>query len=122
MNKREIGKHGEQIAADYLIKKGYLILEENAHERWGEIDLIAQDPATKELVFVEVKLRNNEAFGHSEEALNDRKIRNLIKAALRWLEKKEDKNASWRIDLLAIQQNGHQVEFSHLKDITAEWC
>ena len=41
LTKKEIGKRGEEIAAEFLERKGLQIVERNYHSRWGELDLIA---------------------------------------------------------------------------------
>ena len=62
MNNITIGKKGEELAVDYLIKKGYKILETNKHfSRFCEIDIIALDKDT--LVFCEVKTRKTTICG-----------------------------------------------------------
>ena len=61
------GKRSEIIAADYLKKKGYKILETNYKNKVGEIDVIAKDKDY--IVFVEVKARMSQAFGHPFEAV-----------------------------------------------------
>ena len=66
MNKRVVGDIKENIAADYLKKNNYTILEKNFRCRIGEIDIIAKDE--KYLVFVEVKYRNSQTFGYPTEA------------------------------------------------------
>ena len=58
MNKRQIGKTGEQMAADYLVRNGFTILEKNFRSgRFGEIDIIAEEDSY--LCFVEVKMRTS---------------------------------------------------------------
>lgn len=120
MNKRSVGKQGEELAAAYLKREGYTLLEENAHERWGEIDLIARDPQTKEVVFVEVKLRHNQSYGHPEEAVNGAKLKHLLKAALRWLNKTQEKPMAWRVDVIGLEKQGEKMLLRHLKDVTQE--
>ena len=61
MNKRKTGTEYEELAARWLIEKGYEILEKNYRCRIGEIDLIARDG--RYLVFVEVKYRSDEKAG-----------------------------------------------------------
>lgn len=75
----EIGKLGEKVASDYLIKKGYKILERNFQTRFGEIDLIAAKG--EKLIFVEVKLKINEDFGTPEEMISLAKISQVEKMA-----------------------------------------
>ena len=61
----ETGKIGEEIAKDYLEKKGYKIIEQNYKTKYGETDIIAN--CGKELVFVEVRTKIGENFGTPED-------------------------------------------------------
>lgn len=55
---KHLGEWGEQFVAQCLIERGWLILHQRWHCRWGEIDIIAQAPAPVQyLIFVEVKVR-----------------------------------------------------------------
>lgn len=84
MTKLETGSSGEKIAVDFLLKKGYRILETNFRTRFGEIDVIALD---KDLVvYVEVKTRSSRQFGLPEEAVGHRKLQHLLKAAAYFLQ------------------------------------
>ena len=65
-NKRQVGTEKENLAAEYLKKKGYFIIEKNYRVRQGEIDLIARDSTC--IVFVEVKYRANGRSGDALEA------------------------------------------------------
>lgn len=76
---KKIGLAYEQIAAEYLEKKGYRILKRNFYTRFGEIDIIARDKAY--LVFVEVKYRKEQKGGHPLEVVDIRKQIKLKKAA-----------------------------------------
>lgn len=78
-NKRSIGSEHEQIAAEFLRKNGYNIIERNYYCRSGEIDIIAKEQ--KYLVFVEVKYRSSLQNGYPEEAVHFRKQRSIIRAA-----------------------------------------
>jgi len=71
----QTGKIGEEIAGEFLKKKGYKILEQNARSKFGEIDLVARDG--KELVVVEVRTKRGEFFGTPEESLNKKKLKKL---------------------------------------------
>ena len=71
----ELGKIGEQKAAEYLKKKGYKILERNYKYKNLEIDIIAQRKT--DLVFVEVKTRSDNTLFEPEDAVNYQKQRNI---------------------------------------------
>lgn len=80
-NKRQVGAEYENRAADYLQEKDYRILEKNFRCRYGEIDLIAQDP-DHTLVFIEIKYRASEAFGDPLEAVGFKKQKRISHTAL----------------------------------------
>ena len=78
------GAVGEQIAKEYLIKKGYIILATNWRAQHKEIDIIAKH--TDVLVFVEVKTRRSTKFGYPEEAVTAKKWELLFLAAQAFIE------------------------------------
>jgi putative endonuclease len=71
----QTGKLGEEIAKEYLKKKGYKIIEQNYKTKYAEIDLVTRKG--KELVFVEVRTKKGEIFGTPEESLDKKKLRKL---------------------------------------------
>ena len=72
MGNRELGRIGEQAAAELLQMEGYEILERNYRCQAGEIDLIAARGS--EVSFVEVKTRRNDHYGRPCEAVGAQKI------------------------------------------------
>ncbi len=87
MDRRELGRFGEERAARYLRLRGYRIVETNFSCRSGEIDLIAQ--RGKYLVFVEVKLRKNADFAAAREFVTAAKRQRIRTAAALWLSQHE---------------------------------
>lgn len=85
MNKRTIGKIGEDIACNYLKENSYDIIERNFNSKQGEIDIIAKDIKSKEVVFIEVKTRNTKRFGRGLEAINRNKMTHIINTAKYYL-------------------------------------
>ena len=77
---KSAGQYGEDIAAAFLKKKGYLIVERNFRKRFGEIDIIAEDGGT--IVFAEVKTRSSDRFGSPFEAVDSRKQKKMSRVAL----------------------------------------
>ena len=69
------GKIGEEMAKEYLERKGYKILKQNYRTKFEEIDLIVKDG--KELVLVEVRTKKGEIFGSPEESLTKGKLQKL---------------------------------------------
>lgn len=74
-----IGLLGENIASDFLRKKGYTILEKNFKKRYGEIDIVAVQENT--LIFIEVKTRTSSQFGSPLEAITPWKLQAVIRSA-----------------------------------------
>ena len=74
-----VGREGEDVAASYLMQKGYRIVARNWHYGPKEIDIVARDGET--MVFVEVKTRSTLAFELPQEAVTKKKMKNLVEAA-----------------------------------------
>ena len=74
----QTGKTGEELAAEYLIARGYIIRDINWKNGKLELDIVAYKDRT--LIVVEVKTRSSDLFGHPEDAVNTRKIRHIIDA------------------------------------------
>ena len=100
MQKKELGKKGEEIALRFLKKHGYRILERNYACKMGEVDIIAKEKDT--LVFVEVKTRTSTEFGPPQLAVNSSKQRQLSKVALTYLREKRLEDMKARFDVVAI--------------------
>ncbi len=83
MNKRAVGSRFEEEAAKFLEKQGYRILEKNFRCRLGEIDLIGRSDGY--LCFIEVKYRSGSGFGFPSEAVDNRKIRRIVRTALTYM-------------------------------------
>lgn len=71
----ELGKWGEDLAAEYLECKGYTIIERDWKSGRRDLDIIAQDGEV--IVFVEVKTRRNSLYGQPEEAVDYHKLHSL---------------------------------------------
>lgn len=96
------GQLGEQVAASFLVARGYRILERNFRCKGGEVDIIARDPGDKSLVFVEVKARRGLSYGVPQLAVTPFKQRQISKAALTWLSKNRLHDHNARFDVIAI--------------------
>jgi putative endonuclease len=78
----ELGKKGEDCAAEWLAQKGYDILHRNWRHGRYEVDIIALHE--KILHFIEVKCRKWSVYGYPEESVSPKKLKNIMKAALAW--------------------------------------
>ncbi len=106
---QELGKWGEKLAADFLVKQGYTIVARNVRTPYGEVDLIAQQPDKSNpdgmtIVFVEVKTRRTQSYGFPEESITTSKQEHLISAALHYLQEHPEFDQDWRIDVIAIER------------------
>ena len=114
MSNIQVGRDGEKIALDFLIKNGYQILETNKHfSRYCEIDIIALDKNT--LVFCEVKTRKTNVCGSPFEAITRIKYQNLKKGIYFYLQE-NPKYKKFRIDAISIVLEPKLV-VKHLKNI-----
>jgi len=106
LTKKQIGYLGESLAEKYLIKKNYLILAKNYTIKGGEIDIIAQDLNTQEIVFVEVKARTSSKYGFPEQAVNSVKKYHLNKTAQNYLFKNSySAFQNYRFDIISVELN-----------------
>lgn len=101
----KLGKRGEQAAAIYLRRKGYLILAESESDRAGEIDLIAIDSSDRRrrvIVFIEVKTQASRLPGNPADRVDQEKQKRLTRAALRYLKRKQLLEHPCRFDVVAV--------------------
>lgn len=110
----EIGTLGERLARDFLVAKGYQILEQNWICGHKEIDIIAKDG--DDLVIVEVKTRKTPVLVEPEETIDSYKRQYLIWAANAYVERKQLDN-DIRFDIVAVvidQNNDYKID--HIED------
>ncbi len=117
-SRAEIGALGEQLAVDYLDQTGLRVLTRNWRCRYGELDIIAADDATRAAVFVEVKTRTGEQYGGVEQAVTPAKVRRLRRLAGLWLAQQQGSWASVRIDVIAIRIGRRRTpEITHIRGV-----
>ncbi len=103
MSRRRVilGKTGEDLACRELQRRGYAILDRRYRCRDGELDIVARDGGT--LVFVEVKARQDRAFGGAAHAVTGLKQRTLARVALHYVSRHRIAGCPCRFDVVAIQ-------------------
>ena len=114
MEKKALGKKGEEKALRFLKKKGYRIIEKNYVCKLGEMDIIAKEKDT--LAFIEVKTRTTTEFGPPQLAVNSSKQRQLSKVALHFLKEKQLEDAKARFDVVAILLGPKKEEIELIRD------
>lgn len=108
-----LGKKGEELALEYLIREGYKVIETNWRYRHKEIDIIAEFDNV--LAIIEVKTRSNEKYGTPEEAVSETKQQFLIDAAEKYLDQKNI-DLEIRFDIISIIKQNNVFNISHIKD------
>ncbi len=113
----KLGKKGEEIAEKFLAEKGAEILARNYKFDRAEIDLIVM--LNNELVFVEVKTRRSDKFGFPENAVNEKKLNQIRKAAENFIEENSEnlRFDAVRIDVIAISVSKHEFEIEHFENV-----
>lgn len=116
----ELGALGEQIALEYLLKQGYLILDRNWSCGHKEIDIIAKDGDT--IVFVEVKTRQSTFLVEPETTVDIYKQRHIIWSANSYVNRNQYDN-DVRFDIIAIVIDKHnEKRIDHIKDAFYPFC
>jgi len=114
----EIGAFGERLAADHLIWQGLQIVARNWRCRYGELDLIAVEPVTNTVVFVEVKTRTGDGYGGLAQAVTPQKARRLRRLAAIWLAGQDERWAEVRIDVIGVRIGRRRTpEITHLRGV-----
>ena len=109
----DFGKQGEELAAQYLIEKGYEILERNWRNIHKEIDIIAKDG--EYLVIVEVKTRQTDEYGDPDIAVTKQKQSRLIAAANAYLLRNK-LDIDTRFDIISIIFKDGNPVIEHIED------
>ena len=103
MKRKETGILGEKLAQDYLIKRGFRILENNYRCPHGEIDIVARD--NDFLVFIEVRTKTNLEFGSPEESITSVKKERIRATAFHYQQSHDGLSPLWRLDVVAVELN-----------------
>lgn len=109
----QLGKKGEKLAVDFLLDKGYDIVERNYRFDKAEVDIIAQKGQT--LAIVEVKTRSTSDFGDPQDFLKPKQIQRIVKAVdVYVLENNLD--VEIRFDIIAIVKENKGFSIEHLEN------
>jgi len=109
----EFGKKGEQIAADYLLKKGYTIRYKNDRYLKAEIDIIAQKEET--LAIVEVRSRSTDFIENIADTITKKKIQLQVLAADHYVTEL-DLEVDVRFDIITILKNTSTFKLNHIEN------
>ena len=109
----ELGKKGEQLAVDFLLKNDYEIIERNYRFDKAEVDIIAKQKDT--LAIVEVKTRSTIDFGNPQDFVKPKQIQRLVKAVDEYVTV-NDLDVEIRFDIIAIVKTGKTFKIEHLEN------
>ncbi len=109
----ELGKKGEQLAVDFLLKNGYGIIDRNYRFDKAEVDIIARKADV--LAIVEVKTRSTTDFGDPQDFVKPKQIQRLVKAVDEYVTV-NDLDVEVRFDIIAIVKEGEGFNIEHLEN------
>lgn len=109
----ELGKKGEQLAVDFLLKNGYEIIERNYRFDKAEVDVIARKKDV--LAIIEVKTRSTIDFGSPEEFVKPKQMQRLVKAVDEYVVV-NDLDVEVRFDIVAIVKENKGFKIDHLEN------
>ena len=114
-DRQGLGRRGEELAAQYLISKGYEIITRNWRCEAGELDVVVSDGVC--LAFVEVRARRGRALGSPEESITPAKQVRLANLAEAYVQA-HDWYGHYRIDVVAIEydQRGRLLRVEHYEN------
>jgi putative endonuclease len=110
------GRSAEDLAVALLEGRGYRIVARNWRRPEGELDVVAEDQGT--CVFVEVRSRTGEEFGHPLESVNPRKRAQIVRAARLYLDQEPVSATGYRFDVVGVTffADGREPECLHIED------
>ncbi|MCL4511336.1 MAG: YraN family protein [Bacteroidetes bacterium] len=113
MNK-VLGAKGEQLAAEFMSRRGYEVVEKNFKYDRGEIDIIARKGNL--IVFCEVKTRTNNAYGGGENAVDSRKQEQIRKVAEGYIAERNlsagslGEDFDFRFDVIVVEMSSSSTK------------
>jgi putative endonuclease len=111
-----VGQYGENVAAGFLLDRGYELLDRNWRCEIGELDIVART-ADGVLVFVEVKCRSGLGYGQPVDAVTPVKAQRIRRLAYCWLETHPTRRRGVRFDVISVlRQRRAAAQVEHFQD------
>ncbi|WP_412067666.1 YraN family protein [Rubrivirga sp. IMCC43871] len=120
MTAADVGRRGEEVAAEYLEAKGFRVMDRNYRFGREEVDIVAFEPTPKNdggmIVFVEVKARSGTGFGRPEAAVDEAKQRAIKRVAEAYLHERRLIPSPTRFDVVAVLFGSGPPEIEHFEN------
>lgn len=113
--KDDLGRAGEKLAADHVTALGWRIIDRNWRCPHGELDIVAHDGEAT--VFVEVKTRSSDRFGHPLDAITPGKLARLRRLAGAWCAAQSTTTGRIRIDVIAVIAGRAGITLDHVRAV-----
>lgn len=110
--RQDFGLLGERIAARWLVRQGWSVLDHRFRAGRRDIDLVMR--REQEVAFVEVKARRGAQFGSPVEAVHHRKRLELSRAAQVWVDRFGTEETAYRFDVVGILVEGDKVRVKYV--------
>jgi len=112
VDRSRLGSEAEEQCAAWLERAGYRIRERNWLVREGELDIVAE--RDEFLCFVEVRMRTSAVFGDPSLTVTWEKQRRVVRAALRYLQRRPAPRRMIRFDVMTVLGRGAAAVIEHL--------
>ena len=116
--RQELGKRGERIAEEWLVKKGWRIVERRFRSGHRDIDLVVERTGVdgRLVAFVEVKTRASAGYGGPLGAVHWRKQREMARAARDWMSRDAGSRATFRFDVVGVLFGAPVPQVIHIEN------
>ena len=116
--KQELGRRGERLAEEWLVRKGWRVLERRFRSGHRDIDLVVErlGPDGRLVAFVEVKTRLSAGYGGPLGAIHWRKQREMARAARDWMSRQANPGSTFRFDVVGILYGRGPAEVIHIEN------
>jgi putative endonuclease len=116
--KQELGRRGERIAEEWLVQRGWRVVERRFRSGHRDIDLVVERGGDEGrlIAFVEVKTRVSAAYGGPLGAVHWRKQREMARAARDWMSRQRTAGYNFRFDVVGVLYGSGQPEVVHVEN------
>ena len=116
--KQELGRRGERIAEEWLVRKGWRVVERRFRSGHRDIDLVVERVGAEGrlIAFVEVKTRVSAGYVGPLGAVHWRKRREMARAARDWMSRPDAPRGNFRFDVVGIVYGQGPAQVIHIEN------